>query len=358
MTSVGNDAMTCARFEARLPAFVDGTLPSGDRRVAEEHLARCPRCLELHAVLRSEPAAPPIDAPDGLVATILEHTSGSTCGPARQRLVDYVDGALRGFDHELVRDHVEHCPNCAATAAALARLVNELPAFAELEPPAELVANVLAATRPRVAWWRSLVAALQRVDRLLGQAPTRVDRLLGQAPTRVDRLLAQAPTRVDRLLAQAPTRVDRLLAQAPTRVERLLVRPRIAWEAGYIGAVVLWLVFGVSWSPLRAAPVEALAALSSVQQGPVARLAGAGGLAWDATGGRLLDSARAARSAVGQRYTRIAARLPEFAADGEGRETGILDRSVRGAGTMRWLSDRAERIRRQLASPTTGEQPE
>ena len=337
MTSVGNDAMTCARFEARLPAFVDGTLPSGDRRVAEEHLARCPRCLELHAVLRSEPAAPPIDAPDGLVATILEHTSGSTCGPARQRLVDYVDGALRGFDHELVRDHVEHCPNCAATAAALARLVNELPAFAELEPPAELVANVLAATRPRVAWWRSLVAALQRVDRLLGQAPTRVDRLLGQAPTRV----------------------DRLLAQAPTRVERLLVRPRIAWEAGYIGAVVLWLVFGVSWSPLRAAPVEALAALSSVQQGPVARLAGAGGLAWDATGGRLLDSARAARSAVGQRYTRIAARLPEFAADGEGRETGILDRSVRrGAGTMRWLSDRAERIRRQLASPTTGEQPE
>ena len=315
MTSVGNDAMTCARFEARLPAFVDGTLPSDDRRVAEEHLARCPRCRELHAVLRSEPAAPPIDAPDGLVATILEHTSGSTCGPARQRLVDYVDGALRGLDHELVHDHVEHCPDCAATAVALARLVNELPAFAELEPPAELVANVLAATRPRVAWWRSLVAALQRVDRLL--------------------------------------------EQALPRVGRLLARPRIAWEAGYIGAVVLWLVFGVSWSPLRAAPVEALAALSSVQQGPVARLAGAGGLAWDATGGRLLDSARAARSAVGQRYTRIAERLPELVADGEGREAGILDRSVRrGARAMRWLSDRAERIRRQLTSATTGEQPE
>ena len=310
MTSVGNDAMACARFEARLPAFVDGTLPSDDRRVAEEHLARCPRCRELHAVLRSEPAAPPIDAPDGLVATILEHTSGSTCGPARQRLVDYVDGALRGLDHELVHDHVEHCPNCAATAVALARLVDELPAFAELEPPAELVANVLAATRPRVAWWRSLVAALQRVDRL-------------------------------------------------PRVDRLLERPRIAWEAGYIGAVVLWLVFGVSWSPLRAAPVEALAALSSVQQGPVARLADAGGLAWDATGGRLLDSARAARSAVGQRYTRIAARLPELAADGEGLEAGILDRSVRrGARAMRWLSDRAERLRRQLTSATTGEQPE
>ena len=315
MTSVGNDAMACARFEARLPAFVDGTLPSDDRRVAEEHLARCPRCRELHAVLRSEPAAPPIDAPDWLVATILERTSGSTCGPARQRLVDYVDGALRGLDHELVHDHVEHCPDCAATAVALARLVSELPAFAELEPPAELVANVLAATRPRVAWWRSLVAALQRVDRLL--------------------------------------------EQAPSRVERLLERPRIAWEAGYIGAVVLWLVFGVSWSPLRAAPVEALAALSSVQQGPVARLAGAGGLAWDATGGRLLDSARAARSAVGQRYTRIAARLPELAADGEGREAGILDRSVRrGARAMRWLSVRAERIRRQLTSATTGEQPE
>ena len=304
MTSVDNDAMACARFEARLAAFVDGTLSSDDRRSAEEHLARCPRCRELHAVLRSEPAAVPVDAPDGLVATILEHTSGSTCGPARQRLADYVDGALRGLDHELVHDHVEHCPDCAATAVALARLVNELPAFAELEPPAELVANVLAATRPREAWWRSLVAALPRVD-------------------------------------------------------RLLERPRIAWEAGYIGAVVLWLVFGVSWSPLRAAPVEALAALSSVQQGPVAGLAGAGGLAWDATGGRLLDSARAARSAVAQRYTRIAARLPERAADGEGRDSGILDRSTRlGAHAMRWLSDRAERIRRQLTSPTTGEQPE
>ena len=161
------------------------------------------------------------------------------------------------------------------------------------------------------------------------------------------------------LLEQAPSRVERLLEQASSRVERLLERPRIAWEAGYIGAVVLWLVFGVSWSPLRAAPVEALAALSSVQQGPVARLAGAGGLAWDATGGRLLDSARAARSAVGQRYTRIAARLPELAADGEGREAGILDRSVRrGARAMRWLSVRAERIRRQLTSATTGEQPE
>ena len=310
MTSVGNDAMTCARFEARLPAFVDGTLPPDGRRSAEEHLARCPRCRELHALLRNEPAGPPVDAPDGLVATILEHTSGSTCGPARQRLVDYVDGALRGLDHELVHDHVEHCPDCAATAVALARLVTELPAFAELEPPAELVANVLAATRQRVAWWRGLVAALQRVDRL-------------------------------------------------PRVGRLLERPRIAWEAGYIGAVVLWLVFGVSWSPLRAAPVEALAALSSVQQDPVARLAGAGGRAWDATGGRLLDSARAARSAVGQRYTRIAARLPELVADGEGREAGILDQSVRrGARAMRWLSDRAERIRRQLTSATTGEQPE
>ena len=315
MTSVGNDAMACARFEARLAAFVDGTLSSDDRRFAGEHLARCPRCRELHAVLRSEPAAPPIDAPDGLVATILEHTSGSTCGPARQRLVDYVDGALRGLDHELVHDHVEHCPDCAATAVALARLVDELPAFAKLEPPAELVANVLAATRPRVAWWRGLVAALARVDRLL--------------------------------------------EQALPRVERLLVRPRIAWEAGYIGAVVLWLVFGVSWSPLRAAPVQALAALSSVQQGPVARLADAGGLAWDATGGRLLDSARAARSTVGQRYTRIAARLPELAADGEGLEAGLLDRSVRrGARAMRWLSDRTERMRRQLTSPTTGEQPE
>ena len=40
---------------------------------------------------------------------------------------------------------------------------------------------------------------------------------------------------------------------------RLFARPRITWEAGYVAAMAVWLVFGASWSPLRAAPVQAMA---------------------------------------------------------------------------------------------------
>ncbi len=39
----------------------------------------------------------------------------------------------------------------------------------------------------------------------------------------------------------------------------LLGRSRVAWEAGYVGAIVLWLVFGASWAPLRATSERALA---------------------------------------------------------------------------------------------------
>ncbi len=39
----------------------------------------------------------------------------------------------------------------------------------------------------------------------------------------------------------------------------LLGRSRLAWEAGYVGAIVLWLLFGASWAPLRATSERALA---------------------------------------------------------------------------------------------------
>ena len=77
-------------------------------------------------------------------------------------------------------------------------------------------------------------------------------------------------------------------------VRRLFARPRVAWEAGCVAALLFWLVFGASWSPLRATAVEARVLL---EQGvSVARDAGAGSVA----------SVNRAISAVSERTVRAA----------------------------------------------------
>jgi len=48
------------------------------------------------------------------------------------------------------------------------------------------------------------------------------------------------------------------------QIRRWKARPRIAWEAGYVATLVVWLFFGASWSPLRATPAQAL---TLIQQG-------------------------------------------------------------------------------------------
>ena len=147
-----------------------------------------------------------------------------------------------------VRGHLAHCRDCAAMAVALAQLAADLPAFAELQPDSRLVHDVLAATRARRHRWTGVWAS-------------------------------------------------RLW-------ERLLGRPRIALEAGYVGAVVAWLVFGASWSPLRAAPPQLLAIVQRnpiqelvLESGPAIetltrRLVAVGGRAWQAAGERAGGSTR------------------------------------------------------------------
>jgi anti-sigma factor RsiW len=108
---------------------------------------------------------------EALTQAILAKTSGSACGSARERLCDFVDGALEPFDRDLTDGHLAHCPACADLAAALAESTAVLPSFARLAPRSSVVFDVLRATsrRPvepgfgeRLSAWLGRLAARPR----------------------------------------------------------------------------------------------------------------------------------------------------------------------------------------------------
>ena len=233
--------MSCSWFDERLDELLAGDLPADEQARAAAHAADCPRCGEVYALLSEASGRRPVEAPRDLADTVLSRTSGRPCERARASLGDLLDGALGPVDRRLVEAHLGHCADCAALAAAAARLGAELPAFAELPPPPDLAEGVLARTRGRTG---RRVAAGRRWQEA---------------------------------------------------VRRLFARPRIAWEAGYVAALLLWLVFGASWSPLRTTAVEARVLL---QQGvSAARYAGADSVA----------SVNRAIAAVSERTVRAAA---------------------------------------------------
>jgi len=204
--------MECTQFSDRLEALLDGTLPDEERTGVEAHAAACPRCRELYTlILMRDLESPSIETPSGLTESILARTSGRACGRAQSLLGDLVDGRLEGLDRELVDAHLQQCRECSALARVLTRLGEDLPVFAELSPDAALVDDVLACT-VRPARWSTMW------DR---------GRAVGL---------------------------------------RLFERPRIAWEVATVTTMVVSLVFGAPWSPLRATPVQALAL---IQQGAI-----------------------------------------------------------------------------------------
>jgi len=308
--------MECTQFNDRLEALLDGTLSDGDRASAEAHAAACPQCRELYALdaLTRVDVERSVETPSGLTESILARTSGRACGRAQTLLGDLVDGALEGLDRELVDAHLQGCHECAALARALARLGEDLPAFAELGPDAALVDDVLARTRPRPARWSATW------DRVVGAG------------------------------------------------RRLVERPRIAWEAGYVAAIVVWLVFGASWSPLRAAPVQALAL---VQQSVVGtQEAGATALASinrsvAAMSERAVDVAVTGADRVTSgfltgvldRYERAAALSADLNRHWRQLEAAVLDGDLfSGVDALRSLSrDAGAMLSRFLFSPTTTE---
>jgi len=188
--------MDCNDFLKHVEGFLNGELPAFERREAEAHLAACASCRRL--------AAPPVEPPGDLTGSILALTSGSPCGQSEHLLCDHVDGASAPADAELMRQHLEHCADCAALARVLVRMSETLPELAEVEPDPAFLPDVLRATLP------------------------------------------------------ARVRAGRRLAAWSESWRRLLQRPRIAWEGAYLGTIVMVLLFGVPGSPLAAVPRQAL----------------------------------------------------------------------------------------------------
>ncbi len=194
--------MNCREFELSLERLVEGNLAEGIRDEARCHVASCASCRELEGMARASAPAGEIAVHEGLTESVLERTSGPACGKAHQLLGDFVDAALEPADAGLVRAHLEHCRSCEAIAETLVWAGGELPGMAEIDPGARFTAAVLQAT---VGWRRRGFRA-------------------------------------------------RLRAWAA----HLVWRPRFAMEAAYVGAVVLWLLFGAGFSPFRDLPARAL----------------------------------------------------------------------------------------------------
>lgn len=207
--------MDCKTFQQHLEDLIDDAPGAAERSEADRHLATCERCRELSALLHDDLGVLRVDPPADLTAAILLRTSGSACARARELLCDHVDLSLEDLDAALVRQHTAGCGDCRRVEWALKHLALDLPTMALLMPDAAFVGDVLAATLPRH----------ERFHRLLG----------------------------------------RLLGNWADAWQRLLQRPRFGLEAGYVGALALWALFGMSASPFSRLPDEALAAL---EQGP------------------------------------------------------------------------------------------
>lgn len=275
--------MNCRELERLLEDFLGGNLTADLNQAAAEHVAVCPACAELISLVKkNRDALVEVDGPE-LTTAILDRTSGSPCGRAQELLSDLVQDRLAGDDSFLVRQHLQHCRECAALEQTLAWLVPLLPSLGQVEPDPSFTTAVLGATSRR------------RFPR--------------------------------------PT-LDELGERWRAWWQGVLARPRFALEAAYIGTMLVVLLCGTPLSPLREVPTRAL---QLVQAGPtqmvsvfspdsptlLGELGRLGDSAWQATGGRADQAARRLGAGLQSRWQRT-----RTARDGLRDHSRQLGRSV------------------------------
>jgi hypothetical protein len=101
-----------------------------------------------------------------------ESKPGTQCLEFEARLSEALDGALSGAERNQFEAHRKACASCGPMFAEAQRGMQLLRGLAEVEPPANFVHNILAATvggaeatvqpaRPRESWWEKLRSGLR-----------------------------------------------------------------------------------------------------------------------------------------------------------------------------------------------------
>lgn len=261
--------MNCESIRARLQDLLDEKLSAAERREVETHLDGCAECAALATLMGPDLLLE--GAPD-LTNAVLERTSGSACSRAHEILCESVDGTLGNVEAELLSLHLDRCGECAALAVALQRLGEDLPAMAEIEPAAGFVEEVLVATLPRRSPWAGLAARWARAW------------------------------------------------------AALMARPRIAWEAGYVGTAALWLVVSVLGAPFQASTaLPAVESSAKIVDDVKHRVSTLGRRAWDVTGGRGQDAWDGLQFDISRRYLRTEGALDAMRHDGERLKQAALE---------------------------------
>ncbi len=197
--------MNCAAFERRLERYQAGTLPETERRETDQHLYHCPACRGLLETLQlSERHIGEVD----LSQAVLSRTSGSTCRRCRVLLGDLLDGQLDAVGSELVLSHLGSCRTCGSLFRVMSEMTEVLPQMQEVTPDPSFLPDVLRSIR-----------ALRRDGSGLSRV---LDFFRG-------------------------------LAQ----------RPRFSWEAAYLGALLVFGLFGTPFSPVHDASSRFLATLQN-----------------------------------------------------------------------------------------------
>jgi anti-sigma factor RsiW len=287
--------MSCKIIQTRLQELLEGKLPAVERREVEAHLGDCAECASLITLLRLDV---PADRTPDLTASVLSRTSGSACGRAEEILCERIDGTLEGLDSELLTGHLDDCEGCTGLATALRRLGEELPAMAEIQPGPGFVEAVLAATLPQPSRWSALAARWAR----------------GWAD--------------------------------------LVARPRIAWEAGYLGSMALWLVFSVFGAPFEASsvPLPAADAPVKIVDGLTSRVTTFGQRTWEVTGGRGLATWNGLHDDLYERFQRSEASRIDLRRNGANLKDALLDFDLKESGRA-WsgLTGDARTVLKQFA---------
>ena len=143
--------MNCSEFEALLYASIEERIEPADGARMTAHEASCARCRRLAGLISGNEAGSS-ELAEGFAESVLERTSGKPCEEVAILLAE--DASDASHQEALWAVHVATCKDCSALQGALARMLRETPALAELEPEVSLVDSVLRATvgrRPLVA---------------------------------------------------------------------------------------------------------------------------------------------------------------------------------------------------------------